>query len=378
MQKYKVSVFVSGDQWAGVELQTFHTICALQESGEFDISALLLNQSTLSRKLGDLGIKLTVADETKLSPVKLIHAIKNYISAEKPDLIHVHEYKFQILTSVALAWSNHKAPLIRTVHNRLLPPKQVSSNKAKFLRFLELTLLKHYTDGIITVSNEIQQSLIASDISTPINTIHNGIPTIEQNQHVDCGKTRADFGVPGKATWIGTAARLEPVKNLSLLLKAAHQLKRQRDDFCISIFGDGSLRDKLISEISELHLESTVLLHGHTERMQEIMPCWDIFVLSSFHEGIPISLIEAMSLGITPVCTRVGGVPEVVKEADTGLLVENDNPDAFARALDSLIEDSHLRREIGTRARNHVALNHSIDRVRRQYEEHYRSVLSAT
>ena len=182
---------------------------------------------------------------------------------------------------------------------------------------------------------------------------------------------RRQLGIPADVCWIGTAIRLEPIKNPGLLLDAAALLESRGVPFALSIFGCGEMEQELRDEIARSGLEQRVFLHGHDDQVVERMGYWDLFALSSHHEGLPMSLLEAMALGVAPVCTAVGGIPEVVQDGQNGKLVDTGNAVAFADALQMLIDDDGLRRRLGRSAAELVRQRFLVTTMIERYREVY-------
>jgi colanic acid/amylovoran biosynthesis glycosyltransferase len=163
-------------------------------------------------------------------------------------------------------------------------------------------------------------------------------------------------------------ARLVPVKNLELLLQACAELRARNVAFRCVIVGDGKSRDKLLAEHARLRLDDKVEFVGAAEQTA-VLGWWQrarIAVLTSQREGMPVSLMEAAACGVPAVATAVGGVPELVADGITGLLVPPGNCKALAIALERLLTNGDLAIQMGIRARQRVEQRFSI---RRQVEQ---------
>jgi glycosyltransferase involved in cell wall biosynthesis len=231
--------------------------------------------------------------------------------------------------------------------------------------------IRYFTAGIIAVSQEIRDSFDAASIRTPSWTIPNGISIPELESDMDCADTKEKFGIPPGTLWLGSAIRLEPIKNPDLLLQMASILRAKSLSFCLSIFGDGSLKDKLEREIERLELQEYVKLHGHSTEVKRIMRCWDVFLLTSLHEGVPMSLLEAMSVSVVPVCTEVGGIPEVVQNDETGVLVPCNDASALSDAVQQLMLNETMRTRLGNNAELLIKEKYDALAMARKYLEVY-------
>jgi L-malate glycosyltransferase len=154
---------------------------------------------------------------------------------------------------------------------------------------------------------------------------------------------RRSWGVPQDAFVIGTVARLAPVKNHALVLRA---LQRLDEDVHLVLIGEGPSRGALEALAKELDVERRVHFTGRLVEAENLHQFFDVSVLCSRSEGFPNTVIEALAAGSPVVATPVGGVPEVIIERQTGLLVPVDQPDALAASLQELRRDAALRKRL--------------------------------
>jgi glycosyltransferase involved in cell wall biosynthesis len=149
---------------------------------------------------------------------------------------------------------------------------------------------------------------------------------------------------------VGTAARLEPWKQLDVLIDAC---ARVRKPVRLEVFGDGSLRSSLEAQAQAARVPAR--FHGHVVDAPDRLGDLDVFALTSRSENLPMSILEAMAWALPVVATRVGGVPELVADGSTGLLVEPGDRDGLAGALETLAGDPTLRADLGTAGASRVA-----------------------
>jgi glycosyltransferase involved in cell wall biosynthesis len=159
-------------------------------------------------------------------------------------------------------------------------------------------------------------------------------------------------------------ARLVEVKNLALLLQACAVLRCRSIPFRCVLAGDGPLRSQLLQLRSDLSLEDVVEMPGSVDQVQ-VVRYWQqasVGVLTSDNEGMPVSLMEAAACGVPAVATAVGGVPELVQNGVTGILCERGDAKEISEALELLLADNPLRRQMGASAREHAEQRFSVVR----------------
>jgi len=181
----------------------------------------------------------------------------------------------------------------------------------------------------------------------------------------------------GAGPRIVCVASLREKKGHRHLLDALSRLRPRYPDLRLLLAGEGPLREPLERMAGSMGLAGAVEFLGHRPDVASVLASADIFVMSSLEEGMPNALLEAMSAGLPPVVTRVGGNEEVVGEGEAGLLVPAADPAALASALDSLLGDEERRRRMGSAARRRFEQNFTIDRMIAAYQSLYDEVLGA-
>ena len=184
------------------------------------------------------------------------------------------------------------------------------------------------------------------------------------------GRLRKRLGLDRHKLLVGIVARFEPVKNHKLFIEVARIVREKREDVHFVVIGDGRLRQDIERWISNGpgNLDSSVTLVGNLTKIEEALADLDVVALTSLSEGTPVSLIEAMAAGRPVISTRVGGVPDLIDDGVTGVLVDlNDSatPEAFAFKLLALLDDAALRERLASAARVKVRSIYTIDRLAR-------------
>lgn len=227
------------------------------------------------------------------------------------------------------------------------------------------------TYAFVAVSDTTEKQAREQNDAPPgkIHTIANGIRL--DRYHPDPtarAETRTELGL-GDAWVVGTVGRLDDFKNQSLLVRAMAPLLSQ--DVRLVIVGDGPARAAVEAEVAKLPEPKWVVMTGRRMDVPHIIPAFDVFALSSKSEGLPLVVPEAMAAGLPIVTTAVGGLPSVVDEGVTGMLVPVEE-DALRGALEKLVDDRALAKRMGEAARKTALERYSADRMVDAYLSLYR------
>lgn len=173
---------------------------------------------------------------------------------------------------------------------------------------------------------------------------------------------------------ITCVSRLGPRKGHNILLKALHSIRNHLDDVRVQIVGDGEMRSELERLSSKLHLRKVYFL-GHRNDVASILSKSDIYVLPTTSDTLPISVIEAMFAGKAIVTTRCGGIPEIIRHQETGLLAEPGDVGQLAACLRQLLQDRHLIKQLGRNARQFAKTHLAADKMAAKIEHVYQSAM---
>jgi sugar transferase (PEP-CTERM/EpsH1 system associated) len=186
---------------------------------------------------------------------------------------------------------------------------------------------------------------------------------------------RAEMGLELDPLYIGTVGNLRPVKNQTLLLQAAQQVCAKYRHVRVVIIGEGPLREQLMRTAEELGIQKQVRLLGARAEIPDLLNALDIFVLPSLSEGLPMSVLEAMACGLPVVATGVGGIPEVVVDGETGLLVPSQDVWQLVGALETLVQQATTRIRFGQQGRQRAVEHFSLQRMVHEYQTLYESLM---
>ncbi len=226
------------------------------------------------------------------------------------------------------------------------------------------------TTKYVAVSNAMKEYGRNTGIMKPdkVDVIYNSVE-IDQAEPADRRAIRRELGLEETDIVIGTAGRCETQKGLSYLLEAAAILCRNRNDLRFVIMGDGPLKPELETHADNLGITSSVIFTGWRNDVTRLMWGLDIFCLASLWESFGMVLVEAMSRNLPIVATRVDGIPEVVQEGKTGLLVPPRDPQAIADALGRMIRDPESARKMGNEGCRRALACFNVDRMIVKYDK---------
>jgi len=230
-------------------------------------------------------------------------------------------------------------------------------------------LLATKFDKTVAVSSDIKRTLIRDHgfQEERLEVIRNGIVVPEVRDRV---KDKDDFV-------IGSAGRFVPVKDYPLMVEVAKEVNAKTDKIRFELAGDGPMLREIQDLILKCGLEQRFMLRGFIRDVSAFYEGLDVYLNTSMHEGIPMSVLEAMAHGVPAVAPRVGGLEEIVTDGVDGCLVDARNPGAFAERCLSLYRDQTLRRNMARAARAKIVRQFSIDRMVSAYLDLYmRTVLS--
>jgi len=298
------------------------------------------------------------------------------INLERPDIVHTHTAKAGTLGRIAAKLTG--VPIvIHTFHGHVFH-SYFGFFRTKFFLWLE-RLLARFTDVIITVSEQQRDEIIKYKIAEPEKTIAIPLgldlkPFI--NLDTDPNEVRREFSVPEETKLVGIVARLVPIKNHVCFLEAARLILARYDNVRFMIVGDGEMRSTLEQKARDLGIEARVIFMGFQYNLQKIYAGLDIVALSSYNEGLPVALIEAMAAGKPVISTDVGGVVDLILDGDNGLLVPSNDPKSLAEATLYLLEHPERRKMMGAAGRKKVYPHFDKKRLVEDIDNLYENLLA--
>ena len=323
-----------------------------------------VGKGSQTHRLGTDRIELFELNKRAGNDLKLPFLLFRLFRKWRPDIVHTHAWG--TLCEGVLAAKVARIPII--IHG-----EHGTIQQTKRTRYIQKSVWR-MTDRVLSVSKYHAQKL-ARTVGFPVQRI-TVLPNGVDSDRFQRGNRGRSFVRKADDILIGTVGRLVPVKNQMVLIDAFSKLCNQDFNIKLIIVGDGPLRHQLQTVAKDTGCADRIEFLGRRSDVPEIMRAMDIFVLSSYSEGMSNTILEAMSSGLPVVATAVGGNPELVLNGKTGLLVPTNDPEKLERALCLLIRHEEMRKEMGMRGRERVkkyfSLRGMIDNYEKLYLQCYR------
>jgi glycosyltransferase involved in cell wall biosynthesis len=349
--------------WRGGQNQVLLTVLGLRALGHR--SMLVAHAAGELRQRAQEGLELIpLAPKTEMD-LNAAWRLSRLIKQLNPDVLHAHDPHGVAMAALALSMST-----------QLAKPPLVAARRVDFhMKNNALSRWKYrQVDCFICASDAIRRMVVADGVPPArAVTVYEGIDL----GHVDAAppaNLHAELWLPHQAPIVGNVAALVPHKGQRHLIEAAAMVVTKVPDARFVIAGEGELRPALERQIKDHRLEKHVFLTGFRPDILSIHKGFDIFVMSSVTEGLGTSLLDAMACGKPIVATTAGGMPEVVVDGRTGLLVPPRDHEAMADAIVRLLRDASTREEMAAAGLARVRARFSAERMVQDTLEVYRRV----
>ena len=313
----------------GAEMDLVAKAKALVEEHGYHISvACLLRRGELAEEAERSDIRVIGPVMSGKSDIGVIPRLVRTMRSGKFDIVHTHMFASNFLGRAAAILS--RVPVI-------VSTVQLIAEREKWWEILLDRALQFKTDMMITSSEAVRKSFVERGIREgKIITIYNGID-FSKFDSIDRGEARnrirQEFDLDDSTFLVGTVARLQRVKGVEYLVEAARHVMKSVPGARFLIVGDGPQKAELEHKVKQLDLSSKFIFAGTRGDVPAILSALDLFVLPSLSEALGIAVIEALLMQIPVVATDVGGVPEIVKNGEAGLLVPPKDPTKLGEAI---------------------------------------------
>lgn len=366
----KILYVITKSNWGGAQRHVYDLALGMRDRG-YNVVVALGGDGILRKRLEDIGVKTyaigqlgrEIALGKDTGSFKEIFSI---IKRERPDVLHLHSPKAAGLGALAGKLLRVKK-IAYTVHGWAFNEDRPRHQKLWISMISWFTMLLTHT-VILLSEYEMKQTqhfpfvkrkliLIPLGMKTPtFMSIEGAKQTIAKQIGLDL----ADFK---KKIVIGTIAELHPNKGLKYFIDALERVCSENTTIISIIMGDGDLLSELHMQIKEKGLEGRVFLMGYVENASEYLKAYGLFVLPSVKEGLPYVLFEAGSASLPVVSTSVGGIPEIIEDMKSGVLVQPKNSKELSHAISYLIEHQLLAKQYGVALRENIIQKFGLEKM---------------
>jgi sugar transferase (PEP-CTERM/EpsH1 system associated) len=355
----------------GLERNVINQVREGQALGQ-EISVVCVTQpGTLASQVESLGGRLFCLDKSPGIRLDTIGRIRDLFRALKPDIVHTHQIGTLIYAGPAAASLGKVRPrVVHTEHGR--EPYTISARRRWLGRLAGL-----FVERFFCLTQDMVGELNARRIvpKSKVRIIDNGIDIDRFRERGDPGALRRSLGISPDSPVIGSIGRLVDVKRQDVLIRAFAEVRRAAPDAHLVLVGGGPLEDELKALADRLDLETCVHIVGHQAEAWKFLYIMNCFALTSRSEGMPQAVLEAAIAGLPIVATRVGGLPELIDDGRTGILIEPNDPEVLTQALLAVLGDPDAARQMGHAARQRVESRFHVRRMAEVYHRHFLEIL---
>ena len=389
MKPLKVLILITKSNWGGAQRYVFDLATNLPKD-RYEVSVMAGGGGVLIDKLQSAGIAangdLPIGRDVSLfRDARAFFKLLKILRAERPDVLHVNSSKIGGLGTLAGRLSGVPR-IIFTAHGWAWNENRPFWQKALIAGLYWLTLIFAHETIVVSAAAKRQARWLPF-VQNKITVIHNGLAPaadfsranarLELTRRNEALKQAVAGISESHLVWIGTIAELHHIKGYRYAIQAighlAETLAKQHPQtkLVYTIIGDGEERARLEQQINDAGLGEKVFLLGAIDRAAEYLKAFDTFLLASLSEGLAYVLIEAGAAGLPIVATAVGGIPEVISDMSSGILVQPRNARELAHALHFFVEHPEERKAYGAALKHKIAsaftLREMVGRTARVY-----------
>lgn len=381
MKPLKVLLLITKGNWGGAQRYVYDVATGLPKDA-FSVEVMTGTSGPLIDKLGAAGIysspTLEVGrDVNFVSDVKAAFRLASLLRTKKPDILHINSSKIGGIGSFAGRIAGVKR-IIFTVHGWAFNENRPWYQKPYFKFLYWLTMV--FSHEVIVVSEAARDQVRHWPlIQEKITVIKNGVASVvgysRANARLELARMNETLrkAVEGRSesslVWIGTVAELHHIKGHRYAIRAAadcidaFESANPQKKVIYTIISEGEERQVLQKMIDDLKLSDRIILMGRIDNAAQYIKAFDIFLLASLSEALGYVLLEAGAAALPVVATAVGGIPEIIDDMSSGILVQPRNSRDLAHALSFVIEHPKEAREYGSRLREKVLREFSVEKM---------------
>lgn len=371
MKKHKVLHVIGGGEIGGAE-ELVLTLLKLLDRNKYEAHLICLCEGPFEAVAAQQGFKTSTIPMKHRMDLSPVGPLRKYIQEQDISIVHTHGVRANLVARIAAR--KESRPVVTSVHSVLRYDYDTAA-KALFARFLT-RLTNSRTDRFIAISRAIEEDILGMGVPKDrITLIHNGLDISKFGLPEAAGSMMKKLGLNPNLPIIGVVARLHPVKGHEYFLQAARIMLDKGVKAQFLLVGDGIYREKLENLCRALNLEQDVFMPGYYSPVEDIYGISDLVCLPSLMEGLGMVILEAMHFNVPVVASKVGGVPEIIKDGVNGFLVEPRDPEGLAQAMTNILLDSDLRDRLCRQGQETVGV-FSMESMIRKEEKIYEDLIA--
>lgn len=376
--KMKILHLISGGDTGGAKTHVITLLKRLMKNG-INVELLCIIEGVFAKEARESGIKVKIIKQKSRYDINTIFKIRNYIKSEKFDLVHCHGARANYLAFFVKIML--KIPFITTIHSDYKLDFKDSFYKQAVFMPINAIAIRSF-DYILAVTNAFKIMLIQRGIDEKkITVIYNGINIDEFD--LSKIKPKNDFlkeyniKYDENCIYIGIAARLQIVKGIKYLLEASNEILKTNKNIVVLIAGNGLLEKSIKEFINENNISNNVKLLGFVKDINSFYNAIDINILTSNSESFPYCLLEGARLKKPTIATNVGGIPEMIKNNETGLLIKPFSSKDIVDKINEFIHDMQKIEKFGQKFYEDICDNFSDEKMAKTHIQIYNKIIKS-
>lgn len=379
----KVVELITKSNWGGAQRHVYDVSSYLNKKG-YEITVALGGNGILKDRLIEAKIQ-TVSIESLGRDIKITGEIKSFwkifgvIRKEKPDILHLHSPKAAGLGALAGRLLGIDM-IVQTIHGWSFNEDRSLIERSLILFFSWITtMLCHKT--IVISEHDYAQSMYFPLVRNKIQLIPIGIESpvfmsVDGAKQLLSKKVNMDLSLFKKKTVMGTISELHNNKGLHYLVESMESVVKKHKDAIMVVIGEGEQRESLTEHIKKSGLEKNFFLVGYIDHANEYLKALDIFVFPSIKEGLPYALLEAGMASLPVISTTVGGIPDIIEDMKTGILIQPKNTRDLTHAISFMLEHPKDIKRYGKSLKEQVSTKFSsikmLENIDKLFSEAYK------
>ena len=341
----------SSKGWGGQEKRTVRLVNHLSNE-QYKVFWAVEEDSTLYKKKDEINAEFFTIKLNKIYNLKTIYKLCKFVNENKIDIISTHSGKDAWIGNIVGLITNTKVVRVRHL---IVPVKPMSYNLAT---------------KVVTVSNQVKEYLLSAGVKKEkLVNIYTGVDTKKFNDNLQYD-LRTELDIPKETKLVGVVAVLRRAKRHQELIEVFAKLN---SDVKLVIVGDGPQKENLLKLIKNMNLQDKVIMLGHRDDVDKLLPNFDIFCLASEHEALGTSLLEAQSCGVPVLAANIGGIPEALEEGKTGYLF--DDFDMLEKQLNNILGDETELQKLKSNARAFILKTFSVEKMMEDTQKLYKELV---